>query len=152
MFSDDIIKDRINEILKEKEDNKFNSYEINDFFKNSQMTINAIDDVDENIIYIEDKINSIIYDINWNNNNRNKKININNKDLNQLLIDNKINLKTIRNKKIIAIIINHIKIIEEKEKKIQQELRENYCKVCFIVILIMIIIIIITAITASTFI
>jgi hypothetical protein len=149
MFSDDIIKDRIDEILKEKEDNKFNLYEINDFFKNSEMTINAIDDVDENIIYIEDKINSIIYDINWNNNNRNKKININNKDLNQLLIDNKINLKTIRNKEIISIIINHIKIIEEKEKKIQQELRENYCKVCFIVIFIMIII---TAITASTFI
>ena len=138
MISDDMINDRIDEILEEKENHHFELFDIIYFFKNSEMTIQTIDDVDEYIIYIDDKITSIINDIN--NDNEKRKRRINYKDINRWLIDLKINLKTRSNKEIIAIILNHITYIEEKEKKIQKKIRENYCKICIAIIIVMMLI------------
>jgi hypothetical protein len=108
------------------------------------MTIEAIDDIDENIIFIDDKITSIINDINYINE-KSKKSKVNYKDINLLLIDHKINLKTKNNNEIIALILNHIRNIEEKEKNLQKKIRENYFKICFVVIIAILIIFIIMA-------
>jgi hypothetical protein len=108
------------------------------------MTIEAIDDIDENIIFIDDKITSIINDINYINE-KNKKSKVNYKDINLLLIDHKINLKTKNNNEILAIILNHIRNLEEIEKNLQKKIRENYFKICFVVVIAMLIILIIMA-------
>jgi hypothetical protein len=108
------------------------------------MTIEAIDDIDENIIFIDDKITSIINDINYINE-KNKKSKVNYKDINLLLIDHKINLKTKNNNEIIALILNHIRNLEEIEKNLQKKIRENYFKICFVVVIAMLIILIIMA-------
>jgi hypothetical protein len=108
------------------------------------MTIEAIDDIDENIIFIDDKITSIINDINYINE-KSKKSKVNYKDINLLLIDHKINLKIKHNNEIIALILNHIRNIEEKEKNLQKKIRENYFKICFVVIIAILIIFIIMA-------
>jgi hypothetical protein len=144
MITNDMINDRINEILKEKGNNHFELYEIVYFFSNCEMTIEAIDDIDENIIFIDDKITSIINDINYINQ-KNKKRKVNYKDINLLLIDHKINLKTKNNNEIIALILNHIRNLEEKENNLQKKIRENYFKICFVVIVTMLIIFIIMA-------
>jgi hypothetical protein len=144
MITNDMINDRINEILKEKGNNHFELYEIVYFFSNCEMTIEAIDDIDENIIFIDDKITSIINDINYINE-KNKKSKVNYKDINLLLIDHKINLKTKNNNEILAIILNHIRNLEEKEKNLQKKIRENYFKICFVVVIAMLIILIIMA-------
>jgi len=144
MITNDMINDRINEILKEKRNNHFELYEIVYFFSNCEMTIEAIDDIDENIIFIDDKITSIINDINYINQ-KNKKRKVNYKDINLLLIDHKINLKTKNNNEIIALILNHITNLEEKENNLQKKIRENYFKICFVVIVTMLIIFIIMA-------
>jgi hypothetical protein len=144
MITNDMINDRINEILKEKGNNHFELYEIVYFFSNCEMTIEAIDDIDENIIFIDDKITSIINDINYINQ-KNKKRKVNYKNINLLLIDHKINLKTKNNNEIIALILNHIRNLEEKENNLQKKIRENYFKICFVVIVTMLIIFIIMA-------
>jgi hypothetical protein len=139
MISDNIITDRIDEILTEKRHH--NIYTVNEiyiFLRNGNMIIEEIDDVDEHMIFIDEKINSIIFNINEMNKINNKKININ-----SFLIDLNINLKTKTNYEIIAIISNHIKDIEEKEKQIQKKIRQNYCKICITIIIVIILTIII---------
>jgi hypothetical protein len=148
MISDNMITDRIDEILKEKgQHNKYTVNDIYNFIGIGKMIIEEIDDIDEHMIFIDEKINSIISNIDEMNK-RNKKLNIkiNINNINSFLINLNINLKTKTNYEIIAIVSNHIKDIEEKERKIQKKLRHNYYKICITIIVVMIITIIIMSI------
>ena len=143
-----MITDRIDEILKEKgQHNKYTVNDIYNFIGIGKMIIEEIDDIDEHMIFIDEKINSIISNIDEMNK-RNKKLNIkiNINNINSFLINLNINLKTKTNYEIIAIVSNHIKDIEEKERKIQKKLRHNYYKICITIIVVMIITIIIMSI------
>jgi len=59
-----MITDRIDEILKEKrQHNKYTVNDIYNFIGNGRMIIEEIDDIDEHMIFIDEKINSIILNI-----------------------------------------------------------------------------------------
>lgn len=57
MISDNMITDRIDEILKEKrQHNKYTVNDIYNFIGNGRMIIEEIDDIDEHMIFIDEKI------------------------------------------------------------------------------------------------